>query len=849
MAQSKGNIKDAIEVADEALKNLMPYRRYDKEREVHINQGSVMKIMELAMLSGANQKLIEDLVACVNKNLNESVFFRIFRITHRKIALQLKTIIQQYAQKGGVFGELAKKQEDYLLYATYNGFPNNLNLATPLFDSRIFCEITLPCTRSNEKAKIEKLMHLDSQLKIDFKTSDIKFVSIDASGLLSIVRSFLAYKDKDITYDYSYNNTEYVNEQITTPGQSYIIEADGVLQEIEHEYSKVSVYSIKKFPDQFALWNAGDYIASIGSNAGVTTPHIFSITFRLMSDVEAKSKANKKFSDLAKKVHSPLGNLFPSLKYQYQEWTKIRDELERDVIKIADAHIAIAIISDVEKHSFECSRFEKTMQTAGFEVIKNENIQLPLYLSCFPGVLAEGYWDDFKRAGLIRKFTTWNLVNLLPIVGDWKGSRGGFVAPGIRNQLCAIDYFSEEIATDNKNIAIAAGSGAGKSVFTQTLLYQVLSTNGIVFIIDKGESYKKLCQMLNGVYIDGKDLRLNPFTYLDQIKDVEDLKASFALVRDLLVTLVSPNKELDEVSRALLLEASYYAYEKEGKGTNIDSVMRALEEIQARDFEKSGHRDIRIADLVTLLTRYSTTGIYNKYFNESSPISPTAKFVVLELGGLDSNEDLLRAVLFSLINTISQRMYLSDRSVRKICIIDEAWSLLSGDNARAAKFIENGFRTSRKYGGSFVTITQGIKDYFKDSCALACWDNSDIKIIMRQNEGALKKFVEDHPNQITEYERHVLSQFRPASESGFSSFMFKAGSLTTFHRLFLDPHTRVMFSTHPKQHQMVVDQMKSGKNIWEGIDYTTRHFYPDELQKIETFAHQLNSQEGKDVAI
>ena len=824
--------------------NLFPYRWYDSKKAVFINQKSVMKITEIPLLSGANEKLIKDLTSIINKTIEEEIFVRIFRVTHRNIAKRLSAIESSNSQLGGVYAGISKKQMDFLKYAAVNGFENNAGLNTTILDSRIFIELSVQC-KTQEKAifdsAIKSINDTFEKISIELNTANIPISIVDAETFLSIFRNFLQFDHKNLALDFRYDDSQYLNTELTKLGIETHVEEDSIVftnsqNNNEHE---ATTYTLSKLPKSYALYNTADFLAHIDKNASITCPHIFSIAFKITPEEKSKAKAKSKYFSLEKQANSVMVRFFPKLKDQFQEWSYIRDQLERGEIRMAEVYTSITLFSEKQNHAKYKSQFESTMQAcpySGFEVVAPAKIQLPLFKSNFPGIIAENMWQDLRNASLVHQRSTWNLVNILPILGDWKGSYNGFIAPGMRNQLAAIDIFSNEVPTDNNNVAIAAGSGAGKSVLTQTMIFQVLANNGIVFIIDKGDSYKKLCQLLGGVYVDGKNLKLNPFTYLHQIKDQDAIQIYFSMIRDLLATIVSPNGDLDSVSRAHLLQASFLAYEKHQKSTNIDSVVEALTALDEKQKEQTGTNDRRLYDLITLLKEYTTTGINGQYFNEASTIDPNAKLVVLELGSIDANEDLVRSVLFSLINTISQRMYLSDRSQKKMCIIDEAWALLTGDNKLASKFIEKGFRTSRKHGGSFVTITQGVTDYFKDECALACWNNSDIKIILRQNDGALKKFNDDHPNIFSSYEIYVLSQFKPAKEAGFSSFMLKAGALTTFHRLFLDPHSRILFSTHPQEFQMVFDLIHYKKmDLWSAIDMTARHFYKNEITKIEAY--------------
>ena len=93
-------------------------------------------------------------------------------------------------------------------------------------------------------------------------------------------------------------------------------------------------------------------------------------------------------------------------------------------------------------------------------------------------------------------------------------------------------------------------------------------------------------------------------------------------------------------------------------------------------------------------------------------LSPDARIIVVDLKEIEDNQSIRAPVLLSVISQFQRRMFDSDRNKQKMCIIDEAWSFFTGD-AIAANFIIKGFRTGRRHKASFVTITQGIADYYE----------------------------------------------------------------------------------------------------------------------------------------
>ena len=225
-----------------------------------------------------------------------------------------------------------------------------------------------------------------------------------------------------------------------------------------------------------------------------------------------------------------------------------------------------------------------------------------------------------------------------------------------------------------------------------------------------------------------------------------------------------------------------------------------------------------------------------RIFNETSLLEPTdplkERFAVLELVELEDQPSLLKSVLFALILNIESQFYHGNRDRKKVCIIDEAWKLLKGSNQIACDFINNGFRTGRRYNGSFIVISQKMSDFYESSEAQAAWACSESKIIMRQNEKEFKSFLIKNPDLFTEYQQRIIQNFKGSANNGFSEFMVEQGSVSSFHRLFIDPFARVMFSSRAEDHQAVHNLVEQGVPIAEAIRQVAQMLYGDEMQRI-----------------
>ncbi|MGV4410063.1 TraG/VirB4 family ATPase, partial [Citrobacter freundii] len=233
-------------------------------------------------------------------------------------------------------------------------------------------------------------------------------------------------------------------------------------------------------------------------------------------------------------------------------------------------------------------------------------------------------------------------------------------------------------------------------------------------------------------------------------------------------------------------------------------------------------------------------GIYGEYFNSDEPsLTDDARFIVLELGGLQDKPDLLVAVMFSLIIYIEDKMYRTPRSLKKCCTIDEGWKLLNFKNEKVGQFIETGYRTVRRHRGAFITISQNIKDFDADDAsgaAKAAWGNSAFKVILKQDASEFKQYNQNRPNQFSELERSVIGKFGDAKDQWFSSFMLRINDTCSFHRLFVDPLSRAMFSSKGDDFEFIRQCREQNMDIHDAVYQLAQRNFPDEMRELEALA-------------
>lgn len=142
--------------------------------------------------------------------------------------------------------------------------------------------------------------------------------------------------------------------------------------------------------------------------------------------------------------------------------------------------------------------------------------------------------------------------------------------------------------------------------------------------------------------------------------------------------------------------------------------------------------------------------------------------------------------------------------------------------------------------GQFQTDSQGITDFFKSSESQAAYNNSDIKIVLRQGSD-FDTYIKDNPTAFTPSHVQLIKRFPEAKMAGFSCAMIRAGSTVTFHRLFVDPWSIALYSSDPRHYEYCEQLMHNGAPLLDAIEETAWKFYPTEMasfEKIKTLYHK-----------
>lgn len=312
-------------------------------------------------------------------------------------------------------------------------------------------------------------------------------------------------------------------------------------------------------------------------------------------------------------------------------------------------------------------------------------------------------------------------------------------------QLSGVDIFSSDT---NYNFIVIGSSGSGKSYTMADFFTNYLMRGAKIRVIDVGRSYKHLCDLIGGQYIEFTEkanVCLNFFTNIvlgenGKIAD-DELQTIVPLIALMAMQSINPEDVENNIQQPVLAgyisQAVTRAYNARQRNAGMEDVVIALEMLRREQKNEGLEADKLIADLITALYSFGNPdGEYYRYFNGTNNLKFRSDFVVLELEEIDSKAHLKSVVLAAIAHTINTEFFLGNKDQLKILAIDEAWSIM--DDKIVVRFLETMARRIRKYNGASGIITQTIGDFFKNKATRAIFDSSAMKFFLQQSPESIQ---------------------------------------------------------------------------------------------------------------
>lgn len=302
--------------------------------------------------------------------------------------------------------------------------------------------------------------------------------------------------------------------------------------------------------------------------------------------------------------------------------------------------------------------------------------------------------------------------------------------------------------TTNRNKFVLGPSGSGKSFFMNHLVRQYYEQGTHVVLVDTGNSYQGLCEMINkktkgedGIYFtytEDKPISFNPFYTDDFVFDVEKKDS----IKTLLLTLWKSEDDKISKTESGELGSTVTAYIDRIKADrtivpNFNTFYEFMRDTYRKELEerdiKVSKEDFNLDNFLTTLRQYYRGGRFDFLLNSDKNIDLLSKrFIVFEIDAIKENKELFPVVTIIIMEAFINKLR-RVKGVRKQIIVEEAWKALS--SANMAEYMKYLYKTVRKYFGEAIVVTQEVDDIISSPVVKeAIINNSDCKILLDQRK-------------------------------------------------------------------------------------------------------------------
>lgn len=322
-----------------------------------------------------------------------------------------------------------------------------------------------------------------------------------------------------------------------------------------------------------------------------------------------------------------------------------------------------------------------------------------------------------------------NLAHLLPLLHDFSRRNDPSPMPlrSRSEEVCHLNLFSRENL--NFNALICGASGSGKSFLMNAILSSILQEDpsSRLCIFDVGGSYRNVIEQRNGktTTLDASEAQALAASFL-QLHPV----SPGGFFRSFLATLCGSGPH---ITHSHLVAIDDLLAELAGERLVIEQVMGMAAQRAERYYQDVAHwlkphlaldRALSRPDLIELIR------------------CPVASFDFREL----SSDPVLQRTTILMLSELLWRDLADGRHPRTLVVFDEVWRFF----AQSKSFLEEMYRTLRKYRAGIVSITQNIADYGDESFAKMLFTTSFTKIFLQNGTSAdfLRNTLDLAPSDI-----------------------------------------------------------------------------------------------------
>jgi conjugal transfer ATP-binding protein TraC len=820
----------------EQFASWLPYSAYLATEQIFVNRDGMGFVLEVMPQSGADERMAEVLASLyANCPPGAGLQFQLFASPHIRQQLRQYTNLrvedEDQADKArpwgrpvpdeNLFRKLARQRVQHLLRGTQTSLTTGFHYTLHDFRLMVSCTVAGDAADLNRR---EALLALRDSLGATLRSAMLPSRVCDAADLINwcalftnpdrILHSDAPDLNHDDEHSLHYDDGREIRDQIVDFDTIQDPRPSGITfwKETSPDVLEARFYSIKSFPERFALWQRSSLIGDLMQPAlQYVAPFLITLGVHVLDPNATRTAVMANHVRATQNAKSRMADVMPDVKKKLEDWAAAANAIDTGGSLVSMYH-QLAIFSRPEQAVAVHEAANAIWRARGFQLNADAYMHRQALLASLPMTLTPRFHKDLAKMRRVTRKTMANAIHMAPLIAEWRGTRTpALVFGGRRGQLMTLDLFDNDLG--NYNFAIIGAPGSGKSVLMNELAWSYRAIGAKVWMLDLGRSFEKLCRKAHGTYIEFRsevDICLNPFSV------VRDINEDIDMLVPGISKMASMQHALEEVQYKAISAMVLKLWRQYGQELTITGLRDAFKTGTIEDLGVTG--DQRIKDLAIMLNPYAQGGQYERFFEGRANVDFSNDFNVIENEELKRRPDLHAVVNILLLHQITGEMYLT-RNRRKVLFIDELKQQLGdigADDPVMAAVVEEAARRARKYGGALGTATQSADDYYGSAQMEAAFNCSDWVFLLRQKPESIEMLDRKGRLSMDESKKRLLGSLR--TEAGVFSELYIASPVGEgVARNILDPATHLLFSNKLEDNAPIDALREQGLSIDEAI--------------------------------
>ncbi|GAA4277191.1 TraG family conjugative transposon ATPase [Aquimarina mytili] len=532
---------------------------------------------------------------------------------------------------------------------------------------------------------------------------------------------------------------------------------------------------------------------------GLECNHIYNQVIYIDSSKSIFSKLKTKLNQF-----KSLAILSKENEVTYDQIDKlVSDSIEKE-LRFVNQHFNI-IIWNTSEDRLENNKhqLENSFKELGIVPYQIKFSLKDLYINNAPGA-AVYIPENYKFIGISEQTPIF-----LNLESYYKGNKDGILLSDRKNGApVRLDLWDEPLKRGlivNRNRLIFGPSGTGKSFLINHIASQYYEQGHHIVMIDIGNSYKKLCQLVKGQYFaydPDMPLQFNPF-YFSEIAEVNNDKKVF-LTSLILFLWKGDDPCMREEKQIVGLYLDAY-YDHLSSDSSLFPCMSSFYEFVDKNTVLEDEE--RYFDKISfqLSIRDFHDGKYGQILNSRKQINLVQeRFIVFEMDNIKDHPVLFPLVTMLCIDVVMGKIR-KIPEVKKSIFIDECWKPIS--KGEMAQFIKYLYKTVRKFYGEVAIATQDVEDILDTPAGPAMINNTDTMILLSHKK---KMAAKDKFAQFLSFSESDLEKLFSTDKR---EVFVKVGSVSNVYKVNVSPERYACYSSNADENKLIYDIYNEKKNM------------------------------------